>query len=162
MFTIVGYDANRRLVLVFSYWSAGGEDLRTWTIVLELVVVIYGDHFNNRRTILFSDRDKGLLKALKKVCPLVNSIACHDHLKRSVNNAAGISMVPVFVGMALATTQPEFNTWWRKASQTLLNYLDGFGEKNVWAKLYHKECAHGRIASSVHSPLCDTSTNHML
>ncbi|CAN6556697.1 hypothetical protein C1H46_002551 [Malus baccata] len=115
----IGIDANNGMYPV-AYAIVEIEDRRTWTWFLELLITDLGIE-NGHAWVFTSDKQKGLIKAVKDLIPTAEHIHCVRHLYNNFKKThIGIALKQILWSAARATTIPGF-----KAEMTKMEVEDG-------------------------------------
>ncbi|XP_050112735.1 uncharacterized protein LOC126591187 [Malus sylvestris] len=115
----IGIDANNGMYPV-AYAIVEIEDRRTWTWFLELLITDLGIE-NGHAWVFTSDKQKGLIKAVKDLIPTAEHIHCVRHLYNNFKKThVGIALKQILWSAARATTIPGF-----KAEMTKMEVEDG-------------------------------------
>lgn len=107
-----GLDADERVVpCAWALVLAEDEENWTWFMYfLRDAFLQESGYLDNRKLVVMSDRDKGLMAAVEKVLPKARPAHCCQHIATNIQSRFGISCVPYFWKCARARTRELFDT----------------------------------------------------
>ena len=150
LFNVCGFDGNGHAVTI-EYALAPQEDVASYKWFIDLIKKLkidndeeFGTILDADGTVIFSDRQKGLAKAVKEECPRSTHLACCFHLLENTRKTDRQLDAKLFWWVQASFSSDEFErrmTKWEESSPAAVAYLrKQTQEGTIWITHQYIDC----------------------